>query len=900
MANNGASTVQSRRRPALLSLLPKGTALPHDVWAQRHRWILTILWLHVPALLAFALLRGNSLLHGLAECSAVAGLALIATRSLAYRRLSTVTAAVGLLTSSAVLVHLSDGSIEMHFHFFVMVGVVTLYQDWWPFLAAIGYVVLQHGVAGAIAPASVYNHQSAIDHPWRWAGVHGLFILAMSCAGIASWKLNESFLREVTRRGERLSDAQHVARIGSWDRDLTTGETVWSDELYRLLGLDPADGSPHYEALVEQVHDDDRSSVTAALAALVTEGAPCTVDFRVTVDGELRWLTLRAKVATWSNGRPSALSATAQDVTDAKRAEQELRSAMSLLSATLDSTADGILVVDLHGHITSVNRRFAEMWDLPEDVLATRDDRAALQFVLGRIADPEAFLAKIHELYAAPEAESHDVIEFVDGSIIERLSTPQRVAGEIVGRVWSFRDVTEQKRLESELAHQALHDSLTGLANQTLFRDRVGHALARTSRNNEHLAVLFLDLDNFKKVNDSLGHGSGDEVLVAVARRLEACLRPSDTSARLGGDEFAVLLEGLADEDQASEIADLIITALRQPLPVAQREVVVAASVGIAFVQDASDAGQLLRNADLAMYSAKRNGKGRHDTYRPQLFTAALERLELETDLRNALDRSELTVHYQPIVALSTGEIVGCEALVRWQHPRRGPLGPELFIPLAEETGLIEQLGRQVLDAACRQASQWRDRHGLDALSVSVNVSPRQVLGTQLVADVRRSLEQARLAPGSLVLEITESALLQDTDTTLEVLHRLKKLGVRLAIDDFGTGYSSLSYLQRFPFDVLKIDRAFVTAIDNQSDDSSLAPAVVSLANTMHLKVVAEGVETPSQADALAAMGCELAQGFLLARPMPPEAFDKLLTERGRHDARYSLPSTETDVTAAR
>jgi EAL domain-containing protein (putative c-di-GMP-specific phosphodiesterase class I) len=223
-----------------------------------------------------------------------------------------------------------------------------------------------------------------------------------------------------------------------------------------------------------------------------------------------------------------------------------------------------------------------------------------------------------------------------------------------------------------------------------------------------------------------------------------------------------------------------------------------------------------------------------------------------------------------------------------------------LFIPLAEETGLIEQLGRQVLDAACRQASQWRDRHGLDALSVSVNVSPRQVLGTELVADVRRSLEQARLAPESLVLEITESALLQDTDTTLEVLHRLKKLGVRLAIDDFGTGYSSLSYLQRFPFDVLKIDRAFVTAIDNQSDDSSLAPAVVSLANTMHLKVVAEGVETPSQADALAAMGCELAQGFLLARPMPPEAFDKLLTERGRHDARYSLPSTETDVTATR
>jgi diguanylate cyclase (GGDEF)-like protein/PAS domain S-box-containing protein len=887
-----AADAADRRKPRLLALLPEGTALPHEVWVRRHHWILAILWLHVPAVFIFSQVQHVGVVHGLVETSAIAGMALVATRSQQFQRLSTVTAAVGLLTCSAVLVHLSHGTIEMHFHYFVMVGVVTLYQDWWPFLVAIGYVVLQHGVAGVVSPESVYNHQSAIDHPWTWAGIHGAFILAMSCAGIASWKLNESFLGEVTRRSEQLAEAQQVAHIGSWDHDLVDGVTVWTPELYRLLGLKPDVVRASVDVFLDRVVAEDRPALQAAISAMSGEGIPYATDVRIlTAGGELRWLHVKGGVTGWQHGRPRAVSGTAQDVTETKRAEEDLRATLSLLNATLDSTADGILVVDLEGRITSVNRRFAEMWDLPSDVLDERDDKAALEYVMGKLADPPAFVAKVNELYASPEAESHDVIEFTDGSILDRYSTPQRVAGTIVGRVWSFRDITGQKRLESELAHQAQHDSLTGLANQTLFRDRVSHALARTSRRHEHLAVLFIDLDNFKTVNDSLGHSYGDEVLVAVARKLEACLRASDTTARLGGDEFAVLLEGLIDETQAGEIADLILTSMQEPVQTSKREVVIAASVGIAFGSEDIDAGHLLRNADLAMYSAKRNGKGRYDVYRPQLHTAAVERLELESDLRVALERGELTVHYQPIVALATDEVVGCEALVRWHHPRRGTLAPDVFIPMAEETGLIEEVGRQVLEMACKAASSWRERHGLDSLTVSVNVSPRQLLNERLVEDVRGALERARLAPAALVLEITESAMLQDTESTLGILRRIKALGVRLAIDDFGTGYSSLSYLQRFPLDILKIDRAFVTAIDHHTDDASLAPAVVSMANTMHLKVVAEGVETRTQADALSSMGCDLGQGFLLARPMPAEAMDDLLEARGAPARTPDLPT---------
>jgi diguanylate cyclase (GGDEF)-like protein len=862
----------------LRALLPAGGALPDEVWTQRHKWIVAVLWLHAPGVFAFALFRGQSLVASLGASAIVVVFGLGERMLHNHRRVSTVETSIGLLTCSAVLVYLSGGSIEMHFHYFVMVGVITLYQDWWPFLVAIGYVVLQHGVAGALDPSAVYDHQSAINHPWEWAGIHGVFILAMSAAGIASWRLNESFLIGVVERQEQLEEAQEVAHLGGWERNITTGKGVWSAETYRLLGLDPAKVGPELSEFLSCVHPDDRSTVEAGLAATYESGTPLHLDVRVLNPSGIRWLHCRAKASAYIDGRPSVVSGTVQEITDRKHAEADVHQTLSLLSATLDATADGILVVDTEGKITSFNRRFAELWRVPERVLSTGDDDVALAFLVEQVADPDGFVAKIRELYAQPEAESEDLVEFRDGRTFERFSTPQRVDGTTVGRVWSFRDVSQQKRLERELSHQAFHDSLTGLANQALFRDRVDHALVRSARHGTRVGVLFLDLDNFKTVNDSLGHTAGDELLVAVAERLRASLRATDTAARLGGDEFAVLVEDLENDEEVTNTAERIKDALQQPFVPGGREIFISASIGIAFGSSGSSSDQLLRNGDLAMYTAKREGKNRSETYRAEMHATAVVRLEMEADMRRGLTSGQFQVEYQPIVTIASREIVGVEALVRWQHPDRGLLLPGEFIPLAEETGLIRELGRQVLAEACAQTRRWQvDIPAASGLRVSVNVSARQLHHEDLLPHVKLALDRSGLAPSSLVLELTETAMMNDTEATIDKLHQLKALGVRLAIDDFGTGYSSLSYLQRFPIDVLKIDRAFVSGDGPHDQQSSLTSAIVSLARVLGLQAIAEGIETEAQADTLASLGCVLAQGFHFSRPIRPEVLTALL-----------------------
>jgi diguanylate cyclase (GGDEF)-like protein len=590
--------------------------------------------------------------------------------------------------------------------------------------------------------------------------------------------------------------------------------------------------------------------------------------------GAAQWLLVMATVAVTG----FVVSALVEEVRASARRDAVN---LSLLSATLDSTADGILVVDLVGRITSLNRRFLELWNIPDEIVEAKDDQQALAFALQQLADPDAFMAKVKELYSHPDANSEDVLLFLDGRVFERTSMPQRVGGMVIGRVWTFRDITQQARLEQELSHRAFHDLVTGLANKALFGDRVDHALARAERGgSDDLAVLFIDLDNFKTVNDSLGHTAGDELLVAVGDRLKSCLRTTDTAARLGGDEFAVLLEDLGPDRPAEDVAARVIAALERPFQVNSHEVFVSASVGIAFSGTATARDQLLRNADLAMYTAKRRGKNCYEIYETDMHAAALDRLEMEAALRHGLNRGELRLEYQPVVALGSLRITGVEALVRWDHPERGMLPPSTFIPLAEETGLIGELGRQVLMAACRQVREW---HEADAstgdLALHVNVSPRQLYDDQLVADVTEALRASRLAPDRLVLEITETAMMKDSDTTIRRLHAVKATGVRLAIDDFGTGYSSLSYLQQFPIDILKIDRAFVGSISASPTGVSLAPAILSLARTLQLEAVAEGVETSVQADALAALGCESAQGYYFCPPVDPDRIAELLPE---------------------
>ena len=600
----------------ILEYLPKGQLLPEDVWRTRHKTLSYLVRAHVPLLFIFALVRGVGPAHAVAEAGAVATFAVLASLRDRSRKFSSSMAALGLITSSAVLVHLSGGTIEAHFHFFVMVGILTLYQDWLPFLLAIGYVVLHHGVLGTVAPDQVYNHPAAIAQPFRWAVIHGLFVLAASTASVVAWRLNEE---------------------------------------------------------------------------------------------------------------------------------------------------------------------------------------------------------------------------------------------------------------------QALHDSLTGLANRRLFHDRVSHALARAQRRPGRMAVLFLDLDDFKNVNDTLGHGTGDQLLTTVAERVRACIRPADTAARLGGDEFALLLEDLASEEAAHKVAERLLDALCVPFVLRGKEMTLSASIGIAFNGIGESVEDLLRKADMAMYTAKRDGKGSAQVFQSSMHTEVISRLALESDLQHALVNEELVVHYQPLVNLQTGELSGLEALVRWQHPERGLLPPADFIEAAEQSGHIVPIGAWVLDEACRQGREWKDRYPGRPFTMSVNLSPRQFQQSDVIDKVRQALQTSGFPARDLVIELTEGVMMFDSEETVHQLEALKGLGVQLAIDDFGTGYSSLSYLRRLPFDILKIDKLFVDGIAGNATEAAFAKAIMKLAQTLKLETVAEGVELSAQVSELRGLECDLGQGYYFAKPLGVDGIDALL-----------------------
>jgi diguanylate cyclase (GGDEF)-like protein/PAS domain S-box-containing protein len=433
----------------------------------------------------------------------------------------------------------------------------------------------------------------------------------------------------------------------------------------------------------------------------------------------------------------------------------------------------------------------------------------------------------------------------------------------------ALQDVTRRNALEEELRDRAFHDSLTHLANRALFADRVDHALRRRARGDEALiALLVADLDGFKTVNDSLGHTAGDELLVEVARRVQAVLRPSDTAARLGGDEFAVLVEQLGDEREAFAVAQRIIDAVAEPFWLAGKEVFVSASIGVVVSAGDGSADELLRDADAAMYQAKRDGKGCCRRFEPSMHSAALARLELESDLRRAIEHHEFVVHYQPVAALGTGEVVSLEALVRWEHPRRGLVPPNEFIPLAEQNGLILDIGRWVLEDACAHVASLQTAHPHLRLSVAVNVSGRQLADPNLVGDVRDTLQRTSLEPSALTLEITESVLMSDLDLAVRALQQLKSTGVRVAIDDFGTGYSSLSSLQHLPVDILKIDKSFIDRVTTGAEADGVIHAILRLARTFELITVAEGVERRDQFERLQELGCHQIQGFWFSRPL--------------------------------
>ena len=471
-------------------------------------------------------------------------------------------------------------------------------------------------------------------------------------------------------------------------------------------------------------------------------------------------------------------------------------------------------------------------------------------------------------------------IQHCDGSWrhVEVTTTNLMHEPTLEGIVLTLRDVSERTSLEEELKHQAFHDALSGLANRALFRDRLEHALARATRSKSSLAVLFLDLDDFKLINDSLGHTTGDALLVAVAGRLSESLRSGDTAARFGGDEFAVLLEETSSPEEACQAAERLISALRAPLVIEDHEIQVCASVGVALSQAGrEDPTELMQAADVAMYAAKAHGKGRYEVYKSDLQVAIVRRLDRIADLQRAIDGREFVVHYQPIVSLGGGNAVGLEALVRWRHPDHGLLLPDEFIALAEETGLVIPLDRWVLKEACVQTREWQFCHS-DArrLWVSVNISARHFQDEGLVEDVSTALRESDLDPQFLVLEITEGVFVQEAESVLERMLELKALGIRFAIDDFGTGYSSLSYLRRFPIDILKLDKSFVDDVAVSSEDGAFAETIVQLGKNLHLQTIAEGIEHAPQLEVLRALGCQLGQGFYFTKGLQASEIDDL------------------------
>jgi diguanylate cyclase (GGDEF)-like protein/PAS domain S-box-containing protein len=644
-----------------------------------------------------------------------------------------------------------------------------------------------------------------------------------------------------------------------------------SEEVYRIFGVEPGEVLT-LDVLLSHVHPEDRQMVRESMVRAVSVDGGIGLDYRLLrPDGTEAIVHSRMEMTTDSLGYVR-LYGTVQDITERKQMEERLRQSATVF----ENTTEGVMITDVERRIVAVNRAFTEITGYGQEELtgqssaildSGRHDAQFYEAMWRTIRDEGRWQGEIWS-----RRENGDIYpEWLN------ISEVRNGSGRVTHYVAVFSDISAMKESEARLDHIAHHDPLTNLPNRLLLHARMEQALAKARRSNTLMAVMFLDLDYFKKINDTMGHPIGDQLLQEVAARLRNCVREVDTVSRLGGDEFTILLEELHEARAVGAVAQKIITELGERYLIREHEVFVTCSIGISlFPGDGDDITTLLKNADTALYRAKEQGRNNYQYYTLELTIRAMERMAMENNLRHALERNELVVYYQPQVDLFSGRIIGMEALLRWQHPEMGLIAPASFIPLAEELGLIIPIGEWVLRTACLRLKAWQEE-GLDIIRMAVNLSSRQFNQPDLAEVVIAILEETGIDPHCLELELTERILMEDAERAIGVLNRLKAVGVQFSIDDFGTGYSSLSYLKQFPIDRIKIDQSFVNNVTSVPEDAAVTQAVISLSHSMNIKAVAEGVETIEQHEFLRSRQCDELQGFYFSHPLPEEEIGALL-----------------------
>lgn len=708
---------------------------------------------------------------------------------------------------------------------------------------------------------------------WRHrAGVVGSLGFALfSCLGLVIVWLFRAQKRELLaaeelrRNREQLREAQRLAQVGSWELDLSSQRLVWSEALYQLFEFDHATVEPDYDLFLDRVHPEDRATLDNTYRKSVEDRQPYEIEHRLLMpDGRVKFVRECGETFYAPDGIPLRSIGTAQDITS----QRQMESKMQLLASAFQHSGEAILITDSQNHIITVNPAFTSLTGYPSEEALGRNPR----FLSAGRTTPEEYQRMWAQIAERGFWQGEIWDRRKDGGIYPKwmsVSVIRDDDGKVRYHVAHFTDISSEREVEAKLHHIAHHDVLTGLLNRFSLKGRLDQALAAARRGGSRVALLFIDLDRFKAVNDTLGHHVGDLLLVEVARRLRESVRDSDVVARLGGDEFVVMLAGIEHTSAVAMVAEKLVLSVGDPYIIGGHDIYTTPSLGIAiFPTDGDDGDSLMKNADAAMYHAKAAGRNNFQFFDAKMNDAALERLKIEHNLRQALSRDEFCLHFQPVIEMASGRVAAVEALVRWQHPEKGLIPPGKFIPIAEETGLIQPLGEWVFWTACRQLAAFR-AEGIFGVAVCVNISAIQMRNGNLPVLAKGALEAFDLDPGGLIFEITESVAMEQPEETVRVLDLLHDMGIGLAIDDFGTGYSSLSYLRMFPIHHLKLDRSFVEEIGIDEDSSVICDATIGLAHNLGLSVVAEGVETQQQLDYLRARGCDLAQGYLISRPVP-------------------------------